>query len=94
MMSKYILLMILTVLFLGVGAMLVIFKYPFTKDVTLVSPGRKETAEQATKTPSSPPGQVTPSYNPPKEIHYNSATDLKRELETINPEILESDFEF
>lgn len=32
------------------------------------------------------------SYNPPKEIKYDSSTDLKKELETVNPQVLDSDF--
>jgi len=36
---------------------------------------------------------TAPAYNPPKEIKYNESTDLKKELESINPEVLDSDFE-
>lgn len=32
-------------------------------------------------------------YNPPKEIKYDSSTDLKQELENINPQVSDSDFE-
>lgn len=32
------------------------------------------------------------SFNQPKEIKYDSATDLKKELDTVNPQILDSDF--
>ncbi|MBI2086365.1 hypothetical protein HYT74_03425 [Candidatus Daviesbacteria bacterium] len=44
------------------------------------------------------PGLFTPlpsasSYNPPKEIKYDSSTDLKKELDSINPQVLDSDFE-
>lgn len=28
----------------------------------------------------------------PKEIKYDSSTDLKKELESINPQVLDSDF--
>lgn len=31
--------------------------------------------------------------NPPKTYKFDSSTDLKRELENINPQVLESDFE-
>lgn len=59
----------------------------------LVSPAKK-IFSRSTPAPASTPFPIpqTPSYNPPTEIHYNSATDLKQELETINPEVLESDF--
>lgn len=32
------------------------------------------------------------SYNLPKEIKYDSSTDLKKELDSINPEVIDSDF--
>lgn len=28
----------------------------------------------------------------PKEIKYDNSTDLKKELETVNPQVLDSDF--
>lgn len=28
----------------------------------------------------------------PKEITYDSSTDLKKELDTVNPQVLDSDF--
>jgi len=39
------------------------------------------------------PAAQTPSYNPPKEVRYGSSTDLKQELDSINPQVLDSDFE-
>ncbi len=43
------------------------------------------------------PSVTTPlpssEINQPKEIKYDSSTDLKQELETINPQVLDSDFE-
>lgn len=36
---------------------------------------------------------VTPAYNPSQEIKYDSNTDLTKELENVNPEVLDSDFE-
>lgn len=33
------------------------------------------------------------SYNPPKEVKYDSSTDLKKELDSVNPQVLDSDFE-
>lgn len=47
---------------------------------TLVNPG----------TPSSTPVS-TP--NAPKTFHFDSFTDLKAELEKVNPQVLDSDFE-
>lgn len=48
-------------------------------------------------TPRSQTSQSTPlpsasSYNPPKEIKYDSSTDLKKELDSINPKVLDEDF--
>lgn len=33
-------------------------------------------------------------YNPPEEVSYDSSTDLKKELEGINPAVLDEDFDF
>ena len=41
--------------------------------------------QTATSTPA--PSQA------PKTLKYDSSTDLKAELETINPQVLDSDFE-
>lgn len=30
--------------------------------------------------------------NQPKEIKYDGSTDLKKELESVNPQVLDSDF--
>lgn len=35
---------------------------------------------------------ATPTYNPPKEIKYDGNSNLKEELEAINPEVLDEDF--
>lgn len=45
--------------------------------------------------PSPSPEDVTPfnTYNPPKEVKYDSGTNLKKELESINPQIFDKDFE-
>ena len=39
---------------------------------------------------SAPP---LPTPNAPKTFQFDSSTDLKMELEKINPQVLESDFE-
>lgn len=41
---------------------------------------------------SSPVPEVN-NYNPPVEVKYDKNTDLKKELESINPQVLDSDFE-
>lgn len=35
---------------------------------------------------------ATPAYNPPKEMKYDSNSNLKEELEAINPQVLDEDF--
>ncbi|MBI2338033.1 hypothetical protein HYU95_02515 [Candidatus Daviesbacteria bacterium] len=59
----------------------------------LVSPGVGKIVGQPTALPTSMPVPQTPSFNPPKEIQYSSGTDLRQELESINPQVLDSDFE-
>lgn len=49
-------------------------------------------------TPKSQTSQSIPlpsasSYNPPKEIKYDSSTDLKKELENVNPQVTDDDFQ-
>lgn len=44
-------------------------------------------------TPVASPSPETPSYNPPPEVKFDSSTDLKAELEKVNPQVLDSDFE-
>lgn len=43
-----------------------------------------------------PAATVVPTSTPisvPKEYKFDSLTDLKKELDSINPQVLESDFE-
>lgn len=44
------------------------------------------------KTTSSVIPSPPPFFNPPKEIKYDSNTDLKQELETVNPQVEDTDF--
>ena len=49
-----------------------------------------------TDNPISPILKISPSPIPkssPKEYKYDSSTDLEAELDLINPQILDSDFE-
>lgn len=52
----------------------------------LANPGTKQVENQSVVKP------LTSAYNPPKEIKYDSSTDLKKELDSVNPQILDSDF--
>lgn len=55
---------------------------------SLISPGTNKTTTQvaAREVPNATP-------NAPKTYNYDAKTDLKAELNSINPKILESDFE-
>jgi len=64
-----------------------IFKSAAKKDLPLADPQVKNITGQSTAQ-----SLVLP-YNPPEEIKYDSSTDLKKELDSINPQVLESDFQ-
>lgn len=65
-----------------------IVQYMANRDKSLVNPGIGRIGVESTLSPS-----LVPAYNPPQEIKYDSSTDLKQELETVNPQVLDSDFE-
>lgn len=56
-------------------------------DNTLIIPGftREQKIESPQPTPAPPVA--------PKEFKFDRSTDLKMELEKVNPEVLDSDFE-
>lgn len=68
-----------------------IVKFVILGEKTLVNPITKEATGLQENTPSSEP--QTSAYNPPKEIKYDESTDLRKELESINPQVLDSDLE-
>ena len=78
-------------------AFFVVYKFTLIPNKTLVSPGISG-IKKMLKLPMASPTQTllpqTPSYNVPKVIEYDSYTDLKQELESINPEVLDEDFQF
>lgn len=88
------LLIILTITLLVVIAFLSIVKNAVKNDGGLISPGSWVnsvlTNSEIKKTVESIP--TTSSYNPPKEIKYDSSTDLQQELDSINPQVLDEDF--
>lgn len=43
--------------------------------------------------PNQSPSPTPVPPNAPKTFQYDSSTDLKKELENINPQVLDSDFE-
>ncbi len=75
------------IVILTILATIIVFFVIGRRDVSLISPVVKQD-----KTQLSSPIPST-SYNPPKEVKYGSSTDLQKELETVSPQILDSDFE-
>lgn len=84
--GKIFLIILLTIL----GVIVVFFV--IRRNDSLISPIPKQIGLQAGVQQSSP-APLTPSYNPPKEIKYDSSTDLQKELDSIEPQVLDSDFE-
>ncbi|MDD2822833.1 MAG: hypothetical protein PHQ59_02005 [Candidatus Daviesbacteria bacterium] len=61
-----------------------------TNPQTLINPDGKTLLQQITNQNISP----TPTPSPtPIEYHFDKTTDLKQEIETINPEVKNSDFD-
>lgn len=76
------------VLFL-IGILIIIYQYAANQgwiSTSLISPAVKQGVNQL-------PKQQETTFNPPKEVKYDSATNLKDELNSINPEVLDEDFE-
>jgi hypothetical protein len=65
----------------------VVIKLVFPVKNKLVSPGIDSIASPL------PTAASVPVNNPPKEIKYDSSTDLRQELDSINPMVLDEDFE-
>lgn len=72
-------------------ALFVTIKYAIKGKDTLVSPGTVKETDKIVDQPSLKP--TAPPYNPPKEIKYDQSSDLQKELDSINPQVLDSDFE-
>lgn len=85
-MSKKTLQTVLIVLLLVV-ALFTIVKYAINGNRTMVNPGAKQVINEQT------PESSIPSYNPPKEIKYDSKTDLQKELDSVDPQVLDEDFQ-
>lgn len=81
-----ILLFILIFIFIFVGNVI----FSKTSPQTLINPDGKNIFQQITQQTDTP----TPTPSPtPIEYRFDKTTDLKQELETINPEVLNSDFD-
>ena len=64
--------------------MAVVYFVTSKKDMNLVG------SSLIQQTPTSTP---VPTLNAPKTFQFDSSTDLKMELDKVNPQILDSDFE-
>ena len=49
--------------------------------------------QQGAHQESTPPPTPAPTPNAPKTFQFDSSTNLKEELDKVNPEVLDSDFE-
>lgn len=88
-MSKNIIVAVVVVLFLIAISWVVITMV--NKSGQLVSPVARSAVDQSKTAPSSVP--AASAFNPPKEIHYDGSIDLQKELDSVNPQVLDSDFE-
>lgn len=67
-------------------AALVFFVFPHSKwERSLANPGFKTPDQQSLATP-------TPTATP-KQYQFDASSDLGKELESVNPQVLDSDFE-
>lgn len=89
-MSRKKLVIAVIVLFLGVFIWIV-SQGMRSKGGSLISPGAGKVVGSGVSQ-STPAPQVS-AYNVPKDIKYDSTTDLKKELDSVNPQVLDSDFE-
>ena len=77
---------VILIIVLLLTVLLLIVKYAINTNNLLVSPkGQIIDQQSVVLTPASP--------NSPKEIRYDGATDLKQELDSVDPQVLDSDFE-
>ena len=84
---KKIALLLATIIFISL-LVLKIFEWPpLGWKGNLINPmGRKDMFFNTKPTPVASP-------NAPKTFNFDSSTDLKQELEKVNPQVLDSDFE-
>ena len=74
-----------------VALMFWVFRFtPLRWEAKLVNPGFNPLGTILQKTDSTP--EPTPNIKTPKEFKFDATTDLKMELEKVNPQVLESDF--
>lgn len=83
--NKFLLVVILTIL-----AMIVVYFVISKREDGMVGP---KLIQQVTRQQDSPTASPSPTPNTPKTFQFDSSTDLKAELEKVNPQVLDSDFE-
>lgn len=76
-----------TIILIVILVVMVYFLRPFGKGGALVNPLGNMNGQEPSPTPE------VSNYNPPKEVKYDSSTDLNKELDNINPKVLNSDFD-
>ncbi|MCR4306202.1 MAG: hypothetical protein NUV73_03915 [Candidatus Daviesbacteria bacterium] len=79
---------ILLILFLVILVIIVIFFGIRRSSTSLVSPAARQVSAEINNSP-----MPSTSSNQPKEIRYDSSTDLQKELDSVNPQVIDSDFE-
>jgi hypothetical protein len=85
-MNKKLLISLAIIIFVGIGVFLI-----FGKSGDLVSPKIPLLINKSNPSPI-PEGTPAPP-NAPKSFQYDSSTDLEAELEKVNSQVLDSDFE-
>lgn len=89
-------LIILVTVLLSVAILFMIVKYAVNRDKSLASPGIiKKVVDKVNQNsePSSSFLPTQPQINAPRTFKFNESTDLKKELESVNPQIFDNDFE-
>ncbi len=81
---------ILLLILIGIFVILGNFILNKTNSQELISPDGKNLLQQITRQVISPTPTPTPT---PIEFHFDKSTNLQKELDTINPEVLDSDFD-
>lgn len=90
-MSKNKLVTVVLVIILGGLVLIIVNAFGKTEVAGLVGSNFQQIVKSKPAQSSAPVPQ-TPSYNPPKAINYGPGTDLQGELDSVDPQVLDSDF--
>ena len=77
---KWVIIIIITLI------IVIVFLGSKRTNLGLTSTNFNQTSKQTDSLPNATP-------NAPKQYNFDSSTDLKKELDSINPQVLDSDFE-